>query len=201
MFDKIMNQFAGLDAKKAIHVVDMVWDNKDKIMTIINDLPEMLQKAGDGIEAAGKSALSTSVMLVGGGDKPGAGDISELAAKALESARKELADVGDLLERLGDEIDDVNIPSFKPDYSEVMGIKVMTGVDLGENKMIDDAANKLKGGAKRLGTVGDDLETLAGHLRDLGGTLNDAGQGLDSVGNKLMGSGESLRALGNFDQK
>lgn len=201
MLNKILNQFGDLDPKKVVHVVDMIWDNRSKFMTLIEDLPEMLQKAGDGIEAAGKSALTTSVMLVGGGEKPGASAISELAAEALENAQKELTDVGGLLERLGGELDGVNIPSFKPDYSEVMGIKVMSGVDVGENKLIDNAADKLQSGATRLGAVGDDLERLAQHLRDLGATLDDAGKSLDSVGNKLMGSGDSLRALGNFDSK
>ncbi|MFT5196733.1 MAG: hypothetical protein ACI9EW_004188 [Cellvibrionaceae bacterium] len=197
MFSKIMDQFDDFDMEKVMHVVNLVWDNKDRFLELIEKLPDMLNDTGTSIEAAGDSALAASSLLMGDpkSKTPSAGKISEMAADALERCQVEIANAAKIMEKFGVELDDIQIPSFKPEYKEVMGFNVITGVDMSENKMIDNAAERLKGGSDRMEEISKDLKSVAGYLRQLGGTLTNTGEGLDNVGHKLKESGGTLRSL------
>ncbi len=199
MLGKILDNFDDFDAEKVMKVVNMVWENRERFMEIIEKLPQMLQDTGESIDAAGESALAASSLLLG--DKktqtPSAGAISEMAADALERCQAEIANAARIMEKFGVEIDDVKIPSFKPEYKEVMGFNVITGVDIGENQMIDNAADRLKDGSGRMEEISKDLKNVAKYLRQLGGTLTNAGEGLDNVGHKLKESGGTLRSMIN----
>ncbi|MEM9775164.1 MAG: hypothetical protein AAF902_11330 [Chloroflexota bacterium] len=197
MLGKILDNFDDFDVEKVMKVVNLVWDNRERFMELIEKLPDMLNDTGTSIEAAGDSALAASSLLLGDekSDTPSAGKISELAADALERCQVEIANAAKIMEKFGVEIDDIRIPSFEPEYKEVMGFNVITGVDIGENQMIDNAADRLKNGSDRMEEISKDLKNVAGYLRQLGGTLTNTGEGLDNVGHKLKESGGTLRSL------
>ena len=214
---------------RIMSTVDNVWDNWDDIMATVDvvmrnrqaflsvlewtrrhsarlvdladALPDLLHKTGDGIEAAGNSARQAGRFLAGSkdDDATSASELMDLAAHALEQCRVELDKAAELLGVLGDEIDDIRIPRLSPRFVEVMGVRVVSGVDVGEANLMDTAAKRLKGGASRLAKVGVDLETVAGKMRNLGGQLTEAGADLQSVGDQLGGSGELLRSLSLLD--
>lgn len=195
MFGKLFDKFDDFDPEKMMEVVNLVWNNREKIMDLIERLPQILQDTGDGIESAGVGALNASSLLLGTKEKPGAQKIAEMAADALDRCQVEIEKAAEIMSHFGEEIDDIRIPSLKPEYKEVMGFNVITGLDMGENKLVDNAADRLKGGSDRLEDIGKDLKAVAGHLRELGGTLTDTGEGLNNVGEKLKESGGTLRSL------
>ena len=193
MFRNLLDR---IDIEKLIEVVDLVWDNRAKIRNLVENLPQMLRETGDNIETAGASAVKASQFLVGGdGDTPGASKLSELAAAALDRSYEELNNVAQVMEKIGDEIDDVRIPSIKPKRREVMGISVVSGLDMGENKMVDRAADRIKDSADRLASISNDLKDVAHHLRGLGSVLNETGGDLGKVGSQLQESGVRLRSF------
>lgn len=198
MFGKLFDKFDDFDPEKMMEVVNLVWNNREKIMDLIERLPQILKDTGDGIESAGDGALNASALLLGTNEKPGAQKIAELAADALDRCQVEIDRAAEIMSKFGEEIDDIRIPSLKPEFREVMGFNVITGLDMGENKLVDNAADRMKGGADRLEDIGQDLKNVAAHLRDLGGTLTDTGQGLNNVGEKLKESGGTLRSVTNF---
>ena len=202
MFKKIWENLDDLDMEKVIEVVNLVWNNRDKIMDLVERLPELLDETGNTIESAGESAMKASLFLTGGkGDTPSAGELSQLAATALERCHKEIQDVARVMDRFGQELDDIRIPSVQPKYTEVMGIDVISGIDFGESELFDNAANRLKNGSDRLNQVGTDLRNVAKHLRSLGGALTETGNDLNNVGVKLTQSGQTLRSLGNLQSE
>ena len=194
MFDKVFDRFGDFDFEKAIKVVDLVWDNRDKIMDLIERLPEMLSETGESMEAAGASAVKASNFLTGSDDSPGARELSNLAAEALDRCYSELRSVARVMDKLGNEIDDIRIPSIKPEYTEIANIRVIKGIDFGESQLVDNAAERLKGGSDRLDEIGKDLRNVAVQLRKLGRGLTDTGDDLNKVGVKLAQSGTTLRS-------
>lgn len=199
MFKKIWENLDDLDMEKVVEVVNLVWNNRDKILDLVERLPELLNETGNTIESAGESAIKASVFLTGGkDDTPSAGELSKLAATALERCYKEIQDVARVMDRFGQELDDIRIPSVQPKYTEVMGIDVISGIDFGESELFDNAANRLKNGSDRLTEVGNDLRNVAKHLRSLGGALTETGNDLNNVGTKLTQSGQTLRSLGHL---
>ena len=103
-----------------------------------------------------------------------------------------------MMDRVGSEIDNIWIPSRKPNYMEVLGQKVVSGLDIGENKLMDEVATKLSAGSNNLGNLGDELQDIARSLRELSGVLRDAGGDLVNVGEKLVKSGHTLREMSSL---
>ena len=201
MFKKIFDNFDDLDMDKLLEVVNLVWNNRDKIMDLVERLPELLDETGNTIESAGESAMNAAVFLTGGkDDTPSAGEVSEMAAKALDGCYRELRSVSRMLDRFGKELDDIRIPSLEPKYVEVMGIDVIGGLDFGESELFDNAADRLKGGSDRLDDISNDLRNVAKHLRNLGGALTDTGNDLNNVGVKLTQSGQTLRSWSSLGE-
>lgn len=196
------------DMGRVADAIGSVWDNRDELMDVLEwfrenrervmgllqKLPDLVSSAGDGIGRAGESAVSAAKFLVGGDgdDEFSAADLARTAADALDRCREELADARELIAKLGDEIDDVRIPSVTPKYVKVAGLKVISGLDIGEQSLTDSAADRLRNGAARIGGVSDGLETVSEQLRRLGGAVTDAGANLESVGGFLSESGLTL---------
>ncbi len=118
-----------------------------------------------------------------------------MAGEAIDRCQKELHAATGVLERVGDLIDNIKIPSIEPNYSEVMGFKVVTGIDFGHTSLTDGAADQLRDGAQRLATIATDLGEVAQKLHGLGGVFGDVGGDLDKVGHHLTKSGATLRGL------
>jgi hypothetical protein len=180
-----------------LDAVDWLRDHRDDVMALISKLPELVASAGDGIAKAGGSAVAAAKFLVGGeaDDEFSAVDLAHAAADALDRCREELADAHELIRRLGDEVDDITVPSVRPRYVKVAGLSVIAGLDIGESSLTDDAAAKIRGGADRLVGISDGLETVSEQLRRLGGAVTDAGTHLQAVGGFLEVSGGQLSGM------
>jgi hypothetical protein len=224
VFDKMLDMFDDFDVDKLKDVVETVWedrdkitesvglvwdnrdeimgviefvrDNKDQLLDLARKLPELLGKTGLGIAAAGESAVKASALLTGKDDDDmSARRLAEVAADALDRCRSELDSASGIIESIAGVVDDLKIPSIEPTYSEVVGFKVVTGVEFGELSLLDDAVGKLKGGAEHVAGVSGGLEDVAARLRSLGSRLTDTGDDLESVGTKLVESGGLLQAV------
>lgn len=202
MFNKLFDKFDDFDMEKVVEVVNLVWNNREKFIDLIENLPEMLRNTGDNIESAGNSAINASAFLMG--DKkggPSAGKMSEQAANALERCFKEIQRASQVMEGLGNELDNIKIPSVKPKYIEVLGNKVIGGIDFDEDGLFDNPAERLQDGAGRLNEIGKDLSEVAKNMRQLGGMLTETGKDLNNVGEKLKSSGSTLRSFSDFGKK
>ena len=199
MFDKFLGKFDDFDMEKVMEVVNLVWNNREKFIDLLENLPKLLQETGESIESAGASAMKASTFLSGDEKgSPSAGEMSDLAATALDRCYKEINAAAKIMANLGDDLDKVRIPSFKPKYMEVMGHRVMSGVDFGEEGLLDNAADKLNDGSDRLGSIGKDLRLVAQNLREMGTVLTDTGKDLNDVGVQLKQSGGTLRSLSHL---
>jgi methyl-accepting chemotaxis protein len=196
MLNQLLQSFDGLNSEKILESVNHVINNRDKIINLVEKLPKLLQDTGDTIEAAGQSAVRASLVLTGDGKtQGGVDDLAQLAASALDRCQKELQSVAGTMNHLGQEIDDIRIPSVQPKFIEVVGLKVVGGLEFGESQLVDNAAERLKQESKRLEQIGDDLLTVATQLRELGKAMNQTGRDLNGVGQKLEQGGRTLRSM------
>ncbi len=200
MFGKLFDAMDDFDTKKVMEVVNLVWDNRDQIMELIERLPELLRETGDSIESAGSSAMNASAFLTGSRDDDSlsAKAMSDLAASALDRCYTQLQGVSSVMDKVGVELDELRIPTLEPTYTEVLGMNVVSGVEMGELQLLDNVAGRLKGGSDSLEEIGQDLKNVADQLRKLGGALNEAGGDLNNVGVKLQQSGNTLRSMTKF---
>lgn len=200
MFGKLFDVMDDFDTKKVMEVVNLVWDNREQIMDLIERLPELLRETGDSIESAGASAMNASAFLTGSHDDDAlsAKAMSDLAASALDRCYTQLQGVSRVMDKVGVELDELRIPTLEPSYTEVLGMNVVSGVEMGESPLLDNVADRLKGGSDSLEEIGKDLKNVANQLRKLGGALNEAGGDLNNVGVKLQQSGNTLRSMTKF---
>lgn len=181
-----------------LQVLDFVRDQRQRIMEMIDNLPDLLHTTGNLIEAAGASAIQASAFLTGDTSRKesfSALDLAESAASALERCQTELRDAAQVLDSLGRELDKVRIPQISPKFIEVMGLNVVSGIELGELTLIDNAADRLQSGAERLTTISNDFQMVARQMRKLGAALTDTGNDLNRVGAQLQQGGGTLRSL------
>ena len=202
MFDKLLNRFDDFDMEKLMAVVNLVWNNREKLMDLIERLPEMLENTGTNIESAGDSAVKASLFLMGDptNQSASAGMMSVKAAGALDRCFKEIQAAAKVMESLGEELDAIRIPSVKPKYIELMGNRVIGGIDFDEKGLLDRPAARLKVGSERLEDIGKDLKEVAANMRELGGMLTETGKDLNNVGIQLKKSGSNLRAFSDLQK-
>ena len=207
-----LQAFAGVDPDRVKDVVAAVWDHKDEVAAAVGfvrehgddlvrlagKLPELLGSVSEFLTEAAGDARSAAGFLTGEGAHGADGGVKALAAlagAALDACRTELASARDLLDKLGDDLAGVPIPSVKPTYSEVLGHKLVTGLDLGEGRLLESASRRVRDGAERFDGVGAELAKVADLLRRIGGLVDDAGQGLASTAAKLERGGKALGGL------
>jgi len=122
MLDKIIDVLDDFDFDKAVKVVDMVWDdcekikdavdlvwdnrdnlmeviefmreNQERLMNMIDHIPDLLDRTGETISAAGGSAIKASAFLTGDDDSFSARELAELAATALVHCFEEMQQGG-----------------------------------------------------------------------------------------------------------
>lgn len=207
--DGQLQSLAGVDVDRVKDVVSAVWDHKDEVagaVAFVRDhgedlvalaarLPELLAKAADGLAGAGADARAAAEFLTGEGGKGGVKALTELAGDALEACRHELSAARGLLDDLGQELDGVPIPSVRPTYSEVLGHRLITGLELADGKLLEEAGKRVKEGAARFDGVGEQLAAVADRLREIGALVERAGHGLAGTAAKLESGGKSLAAL------
>jgi len=182
-------------------VIEFFGDNKDAILGIISELPDLLASTGNGIAKAGESAIAASGFLLGTDGEEGAvTEITEFAAEALSRCVEQLDNAVDVLNRAGEEIDKIGIPTVDPKFTEVVGFKVVTGLDFGTSPIAGGVSDRMRDGAGNLASIAEDFGVVADQLKRLGSRLNDTGSDLNNVGGLLQETGTtmtSLASLGN----
>jgi hypothetical protein len=200
---------SGMDLEKTKDVVDLVWDNKDRLsdlMDVLGDnkdnlikllgaLPALLESVGGGVESAGQGALRAATVLVGEDAKGGATALLGQGASALDSCREQLADAASLLGKVSEELADIAVPDIDTKFTEVMGLKVISGVNVSKKPVFAGPAGRIGAGSTALSGVSTQLEALAGNMRELSEVLSGAGKELAGVGTQLSESGAKLRSL------
>jgi ABC-type transporter Mla subunit MlaD len=196
MLKRLFNNLDDIDPKKLVEVVNLVWNNRDRIRDVIERLPGLLRDTGKSIELAGQSAVKASRFLGGKeSQEVNAGKLSEQAATALDHCYREMARVAEGIEHVSNEIGTIRIPSFRPRHTEIAGVRVLTGVEMSDNALVENASDRLRSGAGRIAEISRDLETVARNLRQLGGALTETGGDLHTVGTQLQRSGQTLRSF------
>ena len=161
------------DLKKVMSMVDAIWDHKDELAHIAQNLPQLLGETGGHMQAAGEGAQRASAFL--------AGEVRDLATNAadlLEASKTQLRGVLKALEGVG------NVLSNVPLIGDV-GKSVRDGL-----KSLGDVANSLDSVGKKVRGLGD-------RLSDVGGDLDSMGQSLVGGGASLLSfSGAKPRKAG-----
>lgn len=196
-FMNVLN-FVRDNQEMLLQVLHFVQNQRERLLDMLDNLPELLGQTGICIEAAGNSALRASTFLTGSDGDPdslSANDLANVAALVLERCQSEIQNAAQIMKVVGNEVDGLTIPSISPKYSEVMGFNVISGLEIGDEPLIDDAAGRLRRGSDRLDLIGSELQTFAIQMRKLGSALTDVGNNLNEVGEQLTTSGGTLRNL------
>jgi hypothetical protein len=153
------------------------------------------------LELAGLTALKAGSFLTGDGDDDDISvrDIADLAGSALHRAHAGIGAAASLVARIGDEVDDIRIPTFEPTYSEVAGFKVVTGVDFGEASVVDKVAGRIRDGAEQLRRIAEEIGDASANVGLLGAKISDAGADLGKAGDRIQSSGEILRGVSGVE--
>lgn len=153
----------GTDVKKIASVIDAIWDHRDELARIAQELPQLLGDTGGHMQAAGEGAMRASAFL--------AGDVRELAGAAadmLEASKKQLSGVLKALEGVGKVLN--NVPLIG-DLGKSVGDGLRSLADVANS--LDTVGQKIRGVGDRLGDVGADLDSMGRSL--VGGGMTLAG--------------------------
>ncbi len=151
----------GVDIKKIMSMVDAIWDHKDELAHIAQNLPQLLGETGGHMQAAGEGAQRASAFLSGE-----VRDLATNAADLLEASKTQLRGVLKALEGVG------HILSNVPLIGDV-GKSVSDGLkSLGDvANSLDSVGKKVRGLGDRLSDVGDDLDSMGRSLVGGGSSL------------------------------
>jgi hypothetical protein len=158
--DMAGNRTASDDTKLAA-MVDSIWEHREELARMAQELPLLLQQTGDQMREAGQRAQQASVHL--------AGDVREYtghAADMLEASKHQLRAVLQALEKAGGMLK--NLP-FIGDMGKVMGDQLGAIGDVADN--LDVVGQKVRKLGDRLGDVGGDLEAMGASLAGGGARL------------------------------
>lgn len=150
----------GVDPERLRVVIEVVWENKDLLIR----LPTVLGDAGEQMQAAGAGAREVGVFL--------SGDVHDLTAQAadtLESLRKPLDQVGEVLNELGTVLERLPV--------------------------VGNVAEPATRGLRALTEVAANIERVSVQLRGLSVSMQGAGAGLDAMGVSLQGGGVALATV------
>jgi len=143
-------------------------------------LPDILERAGDALGTAAGAASEASGFLHAG-DGLDVTDVASAVASAIDTVQQHLSSVAPLLERIGNEIAEIKIPTFDIERSEVMGLSVVSGIDIGSKELASGTADK--------------LGESAANLTAISAALGDAGVGLTRLQGNLFAAGERIQSL------
>ncbi len=99
------------------------------------------------------------------------------------------------MNRAGEEIDKIAIPTVDPKFTEVVGFKVVTGLDFGTAPLVGGVSDRMRDGAGTLAVIAEDFGVVADQLKRLGVRLNDTGGDLNNLGGLLKDTGTTLTSL------
>ncbi|MGB8218027.1 MAG: hypothetical protein WCE94_12070 [Candidatus Methanoperedens sp.] len=168
----------------------------DAIKFLWSDWPGILLDAGNGIETAGISAINTSYFIKGGGNvQVNACEMVDVTADAIKECYQLLENAATLIDKSGQEIDIIKVPTVSASYINILGHDVVSGLNFGNTSLFGNVATGLKNGAADLNTVGMKLQIAESHLRQLKDALNQAGTDLNTAGTALKDGGQKLKKL------
>jgi hypothetical protein len=150
---------------KLTAVVDSIWEHREELARMAQDLPTLLQEAGVHMHEAGQGARRASAAL---GD-----DVRELTAHAadmLEASKHQLKAVLQALEGAGKVLR--NLPLIG-DMGKMMGESLGAIGDVADN--LDAVGGKVRKLGDRLANVGTDLELMGTSLVGGGARLTSYG--------------------------
>jgi hypothetical protein len=153
------------DQAKLNAVVDTIWEHRDELARMAQDLPALLQEAGTHMHEAGQGARRASAAL---GD-----DVRELTAHAadmLEASKHQLKAVLQALEGAGKVLR--NLPLIG-DMGKMMGESLGAIGDVADN--LDAVGGKVRNLGDRLANVGADLDVMGTSLLSGGSRLTSYG--------------------------
>ena len=171
-----------------------LWDRSDQIVALLDNL-SILSAAGTGMEVAGQAAKDLRHAINGDGGSPiHLHKLLKETSDAIARSAASLKDVAGMVRTAGEEIGRIRIPTIEPTYTHIdlLNMKILTGLEIGEIGLFDAAAAALKTGALRLDEVGGSLGEVVGQLRQVEDQMAKTGDRLDSVGAKLCDVGQQL---------
>lgn len=184
------------DNKDALgDAIEFVRDIDDKVLALVKSLPATLAGLGEGLANAGEQAHQAAAALLGSDGESGAFAVVDHGANLLGGVTEQLNGAVSLLSGVADDVGKVGIPSIEPRFSEVLGFKVISGVEMDTTPVLSGPAEKLKAGVDSVGSVSENLSGLAEDLAKLAGALTSIGRALDGLGNGLEGSGSTISSL------
>lgn len=207
MFDDFLGNFGkqkfgnNFDTGKLFEAITFIWENRERLMELVEQLPDLMREAGDNMQAAGSSATSAAAFLTG--EKAGrrsVRDMADVAATALESSKDELQAAAELLEHFGEELEAIRIPFFKPQFMDVMGMELVSGLNMGEQQLFDNPGGRLKSSAERLKQISTSLTEVSSQMREMGDVLTDMGYAMKNVGEQLQNGGQTLHRFTALDE-
>ena len=185
-----------VDNKDALgKAIDFIRDLDDRIPELIRVLPGLLASLGGGLTEAGEQAQRAAVTLLGDDGEGGARAVLGRGSEALSGMTEQLGGAATMLSGVADDVAKVGIPSFEAKYSEVVGFRVISGVEIETSPILKGPAEKLKSGADTVTDVTRNLGSLADDLTQLAVVMGTIGQALDGLGERLGSSGQQIRGL------
>ncbi len=157
-----------------LKAIDFIQEHGDELLDLMARLPDILGRAG--------AALAE--------------DLTRNAARAIEECHDHLASVGRLVARIAQEVGDLAIPSFAVEQREIMGLSVVSGIDIKSRPLAAGPAADLASSAQTLAEVAAALSKVSSGLGTLGGGLAATGARLGQVGGDMHRSGVTLAELG-----
>jgi ABC-type transporter Mla subunit MlaD len=170
-------------------------DELDKIIGIVQSAPAMLTKMADGLGDAGDNAKTAAVSLAGNAGKGGAAGNLTTGAGTLNRVGGQLGEAAEFLGDVAQFMAGVDIPNVTPKFANVAGVKIVSGIDIGKDKLLADPAKRLADTSKTLTNAKGDLAGLADNLEDLARILTMVGGALDKLGDGLKASGAQAAKL------
>lgn len=175
--------------------VEFVQDIDEHVVELLKKLPELLDSLGSGLADAGEQAQRAAVTLMGDDGKSGARATLDHGAGLLAVITEQLGKAAAMLADVAEDVGKVGIPSIEPKFTEVLGLKVISGVDIESNSILAGPAGKLKDGAKTVGDVTGNLGELADDLGKIADVLGKVGEALGNLGGRLGDSGGQIKGL------
>ena len=107
----------------------------------------------------------------------------------------QLAEAADFIGDVAGFLAKVDIPNLDIQYTKVAGVNIVSGIDIGKDKLLEEPAERLASTAKTLSNAKGDLDGLADNLEDLARILTAVGAAIDKLGDGLKSSGAQAAKL------
>lgn len=183
-----------------LDAVAFVRDHGDDLIDLMQRLPDILERAGSALATAGDAAMQASQFLVAG-DGVDADDVASAAATAIEVCTEHLGTVASLLGRVAGQLDDIRVPTLGVDRTEMMGINVVSGLDVGSKAVARGPADSIKNTSDQMQAVVGALADAGAGLAQLQANLGAAGEKIQSVAGEIERSGSALVELSPGEKK